>query len=221
MSMTLTRKAPGSEGKFELCPAGNHLAVLYGVVELGTQDHPWAMEQDKRWYPEVRLIWELTDEAMADGRPFSVSESYRVSLHEKSNLFKAIKGVLGREIGVDEEFNLKSLVGTPCNVTVVHNPERNPKPGQQAKVYANVGSVTVLSKRDAANPPEQINDDLFYEMVRDPSGVLIPPGPDVPEWLRKKIMAAAEFAGFQAGPNLPPVPTSAVAAQQEGEGIPF
>lgn len=207
MALQLKRTPGGAGDKaFELCPAGNQVAILYGVVDLGTQDHPHAMDQAKRWYREVRLIWETCDELMVDGRPFAVGESYRLSLNEKANLSKVIEGMTGKKIADGEDFDLKGLIGVPCMLNIVHS---DPKKNAKGYVYANVGSVSPLPKR--FNAPEQVNDDLYYDLDMGA------PGPDVPQWLRDKIAKSKEHA------TSPPVPASAFDTPPEADGpnIPF
>ena len=67
-----------NDKQFELPPAGTHLATCYRVVDLGTQNSNY-MGQVKRQH-KILLSWELPDELMADGRPFTIGQRYTWSI---------------------------------------------------------------------------------------------------------------------------------------------
>jgi hypothetical protein len=194
----------GSEGPRELAPQGTHVAVLYGVIDIGTQ---WKKSQfGDKWEHQVMLRWELSDEMMADGRPFVVSRRFGLNVHEKAG-FRVFLTPWLDSLTNDQWQNLDigSLIGRPCQVTVAHEPDKkDPK-----KKYANVQSISGLGKRMAV--PEQINDDQYYEI-----GHPIPS--DFPDWLKDLIGKSQEHAGKA---DASPIAPSAVPVTEDGDEIPF
>ncbi len=131
---------------------GNYLAVLYKMVDLGTQlkkNFKGEMEEQHR----VMLQWELGAK-MEDGKPFVVVNSYKQSLYETSSLYKVVKGMLGRDLTEEEteDFDPKSLLGRSCMVQVV-------KDGK----FINVDAVTSLPV--GVPPLIPVNDLIFFSLV--------------------------------------------------------
>lgn len=176
--MSLTPNQPDS--KRELAPAGTHRAVLYKVVNLGTLKTEWeGKEKDSH---KIRLYWELSDEKVKyekDGEtkeaPFSVGRKLTFSMGDNSHLYPIVQGITG---GLTEDerwnFDIESLLGTPCLLTVVHdeyNGNRYAKvtgatqlpKGMEAPVQVNestVIDVRKLSKEDIDALPDFMADDM-------------------------------------------------------------
>ncbi len=148
-------------GEFELAPAGTHLAVCYRVIDLGTQETVW--EGQTKHAHKVLVCWELSDEKMADGRPFIVQKRYTWSMHEKATLRKDLEAWRG--VGFVEKdfkpggFDIKNILGKACVLSVVHTESNN------GKTYANVASVGKLMKGQTA--PAQINPSVYLWLHRD------------------------------------------------------
>jgi len=68
------------EQSYELAPAGSHTAVCFRVADLGTQTGIYGPKQ------QILISWELPDEQMADGRPFTISRRYTFSSSHQSTL---------------------------------------------------------------------------------------------------------------------------------------
>jgi hypothetical protein len=146
-------------GNFEMAPGGTHIAVCYRYVDLGTQDGSYQGKPRKAH--KVMITWELVDEKMADGRPFSISKTYTLSSHEKSGLRKDLEAWRGAKF-TDEEiqrFDLSTLMGKPCMLNVVHNDK-----GEQT--YANVGGIMRLPKGSAS--PARVNETIFFDLDARP-----------------------------------------------------
>ena len=166
-------------GDFELTPAGNHIARCYAVVDLGMQKSTWqGVESEKR---KVRISWELPEALMEDGRPFSVSANYTLSLSEKANLRKDLQSWRGREFTEQElaGFDLFTVLGVAAMVNVVHNSKDN-------KTYANVGAVTPLPNGMQAPPP--VNSVLKFSLDEHTEEEW----QALPDWLQKKINRDAQ-----------------------------
>lgn len=119
-------------------PEGVKNAVIVDVVDLGERDTTFGPK------PCVRLVWEIPD-TMEDGRRFTVSKWYTLSLDKKSNLYRDLKGIKGRDLTKDEldklSADLEVAVGAPCQIVIQHTEK-------DGSIYGNV--VTVL-KADPAN----------------------------------------------------------------------
>lgn len=175
--MALTASSKGNGGDFETTPAGNHVAICYAVVDLGEHEQEWQGRTSMKH--RVRLSWELCDEPMADGRPFSISKEYTLSLNEKATLRHDLESWRGRPF-TDEEligFDLFNVLGKPCMVNVVHKPKRD-----GSGSYASVTSVASIPKGMPAR--EQANPSIRFSLEEPEARVVFEGFPD---WLKGRI----------------------------------
>ena len=112
-----------SEGEFKLTPAGSHLAICTGVVDLGTQKSTY--EGKEKHARKVRLIWELCEEKKDDGTPMTTGKSYTLSLADRSTLRAHLQSWRGLAFSPDElkKFDLVNILGKPCVLTIIHEPK--------------------------------------------------------------------------------------------------
>jgi hypothetical protein len=136
-------------GNFEKAPVGNHMARCFMVADLGLQETTYGPKR------KVHLSWELSGELMEDGNPYVIGQRYTLSLNEKANLRRDLESWRSRPFTDDElkGFDLFSVVGIPCMLSVVHN-ENN------GKVYANVASVASMPK--GMECPPQVNSSVSF-----------------------------------------------------------
>jgi hypothetical protein len=182
MSLTIqATSAPARE--FEIAPAGNHVAICYAMVDMGQQKVEYNGEE--KLQRKVYIGWELSNEQMADGRPFMVSRQFTMSLHEKSTLRAVLESWRGRPFTDDElmGFDLKNILGKPCMVNVVH------ATGNNGRTYANVKSIATMPK--GMPVPEQINPTMLFEF--GDQGYDEAAFANLPQWLQTKIMESKEF----------------------------
>lgn len=123
-------------GNFTPPPAGTHMAVCYRVIDLGTQQGQY-MGQAKR-QRKIVVSWELSDEKMEDGRPFTVHQRYTLSSHEKSRLRQDLEAWRGApfkdsDFGPDG-FHLAKLLDVPCMLTIIHE-------AKDGNTYANIRAI--------------------------------------------------------------------------------
>lgn len=159
--MALTMPKTSGGGDFELCPAGNHLAICYRVIDLGTQEVTY--DGQTKHQRKVYLGWEVPDETMEDGRPFTIGKRYTWSSHEKSTLRKHLeawrsKPFTDSDLG-EGGFHIKKVLGVPCMLQIVHTT-------RDGKTYANVDSVTSVNKRLAVEC-ELTNEPIFFSLEED------------------------------------------------------
>jgi hypothetical protein len=125
--------AKKSGGDFEVAPAGSHSAVCVDVIDLGVLSVTFG-GQTKAQH-KVKVVWQI-DEARRDGKPHQVSQRYTLSLHEKASLRKDLESWRGKPFTEAESsgFDLETLIGIPCMLSVVHNVKGE-------NTYANVAGV--------------------------------------------------------------------------------
>src|SRR3990167_4670540 len=174
--MSLTVTDTGS-GDFEITPSGTHLARCYLIAELGHQKTSWQGKDLIK--PQVMISWELVNELMEDKRPFVISRTYTASLSEKANLRADLETWRSRSFTEEEikGFDLKKVLGAPCQITVVHTAKNN-------KTYANVKGVTAIPKGTVV--PELQNKAVAYEIHNQETFKMLP------EWIQKKIESRVE-----------------------------
>jgi hypothetical protein len=145
----------GKGGDYEKPELGSFAAICYKIIDLGTQDVLW-QGQKKRQH-KILVSWELSQK-MKDGRPFSVSRAYTVSLHEKAGLRKDLEAWRGKKFTTEEldMFNEKKILGRPCLLTLVSSAD-----GQ----YVNIGNVTALPS--AMPAPAQVNPSTFLSLEKE------------------------------------------------------
>lgn len=183
--MSITAKS--SEKTFDLVPAGNHLAICYQMIEIGTEESDFQGELKKAY--KVRVTWELCNEKKvfdpAKGeQPYSIGKDYTLSMHEKATLRHDLQSWRGKSF-TDEEagsFDITKLLGKPCMLNVIHNTSK--KTGNQ---YAAIAGVTAVPK--GMTVPAQVNPSFVfsYDEWNDSKFATLP------EWLRKRIEATPEF----------------------------
>ncbi len=136
-------------GEFEQCPAGTHVAVCTGLIDLGTRHEEYQGKPVSR--NQVVIRWETPDELMEDGQPFIVSSFYTNSLSEKSKMKPMLEAWRGKQFTEEElaGFDLQNILGAPCMLNVTHNdkgkarvsavmalPKGTPKPKPAGKCVA-------------------------------------------------------------------------------------
>jgi len=152
---------PSESGTFELTPAGTFVAVCYRFIDRGTQMTEYMGEKKTR--REVMLSWELADELMADGRPFSASKTYTWSMNEKATLRKDLESWRGRAFSDDDfdgpnAFNTKKLLGAPCMLTITHETK-------EGRTFAKIAGIGKLVK--GMKPPPIINPIAYLSLQKD------------------------------------------------------
>lgn len=125
--MPLIAKA-GPAGTHELPPTGNTQAVCAFVEDMGMEHD----EVNDKWSHKVVILWELA-ERMKDGRPFMLSRSYTLSLHEKATLRKDLESWRGKRFSEAElaGFDLEKLIGVNCLLNVVSYQKKNGEEGRK------------------------------------------------------------------------------------------
>lgn len=211
--MSLTAKQPEGSN-IEPIEIGNHHAVCYSVVDLGTQRNEY-FDKEMR---QVAVTWEIPSlriEIEREGQrldlPRAITKTYTISLHEKSNLFKDLVSWRGKVFTPEEleGFDLRKIIKVNCLLQIVHNTKGD-------KTYANVASVTSLPKGMEVLMPE--NPTVTYDMTEDGYD----PPDTIPEWIKDIIKKSVEWRAVHKAQENPEL---AEAQQQHnlpsGDQIPF
>lgn len=136
--MPIVATTPESKD-FKLASEGVVQAVLNKVVDLGMVDTVFNGVAKKT--RKVQFWWQLA-EMDEDGKtPIFLPERFTLSLHEKAQLYKRIKGLFGKN--PPPTLDLEKLIGTQTNLVIVHN-EGKDKTGNP-KTFANISATTKLT----------------------------------------------------------------------------
>ena len=108
---------------FKPAPAGNHAARCIAVLDIGTQHDEYDGKPSVK--NQVIVRWELPHELEEfDGvkKPLIVSKFYTNSLNPKANLRHDLEAWRTKNFSTEElmKFDLMSILGKACTVTVVH-----------------------------------------------------------------------------------------------------
>jgi hypothetical protein len=122
---------------FKLASEGTVAAVLNSVKDLGMVDTVFNGVTKKTH--KIQFIWQLA-ELDEEKKPILNFERFTLSLHSKSQLYKRIKGLFGKE--PPASLDLEKLIGTQTNLVIVHN-EGKDKNGQPKK-FANIAATLKL-----------------------------------------------------------------------------
>lgn len=167
---------------FAIVPAGNHVGICNGVIDLGLQPGSGMYPAPK---PQVYIRFELPGEQIEyqkDGKtitgPMSIGSTMTASMSEKANLRKLIESWFGKKFPHDDaaaDFDLANLLGKRCLLNVTHTEKGT-------KTYANIANATPLPKGMESKEPQH-NASLFFDLTDGDDKTF----KALPEWLRKKI----------------------------------
>lgn len=139
-------------------PAGMHIARCYRLIDLGTQPKSF-QGQSKGEAPKIMASWELLGEdRMDDGKPFTISKSWFLSMHEKASLRKDLESWRGRPFTDEEEhtFDVSRLMGAYCLINVIQ------EPGADGQMYTKIGAITPLMK--GMPKPEPVHENAVFDL---------------------------------------------------------
>lgn len=190
------KKAGGGERKFveqPLLEAGNYPARLVQIIDFGLQAQRPFQGKDKAPIQEIGLTYELLDAFMVDeggkeleDKPRWMSEqmAFHGLFAERAKSTQRYHAFDPQEV---QEGNWPAFLEAPCMVTVVHNP--NPK--NPERPYENIGNVTPMRPRDAANAPELKNKAAYFDLDEPDAEMFA----KFPQWIREKIQGNLNYKG--------------------------
>lgn len=175
---------PAAGGDFTPAPAGTHTAVCFRVIDLGTQQVTF--QGESKLQHKIRIDWELPEEKMTDGRPFTIGAKYTFSSSEKAILRQHLEAWRGKPF-VEADFgpggfDIRNIIGKGCLLNVIHKPSDD---GQ--KIYAQVKGVMALPKGMKVEPPQ--NAQLFFSLAEFNQGVFN----QLPQYFQDEIKKSPEY----------------------------
>jgi hypothetical protein len=175
---------------FEPAPAGTHLAILVKLIDLGWQDNTFQGETKEQH--QAMLTWELPLKLDVKGRPFLVSKTLNLSLHEKATFRSWAENMIGRVftkadiVGLNR-FNAKSLLGKTCMIKI-------DQVDKEGKIYARIANL--MQTPDGIPEPAQINDPVYFSL--DPSEFDEEVFNGLSKWSKEKIENSPSYANLRA-----------------------
>jgi hypothetical protein len=180
------------EGEFKQVTPGLYVARCISMIEIGTIKEEFNGETKD--VQKVMIRWELPSEKTvfdpAKGEePYSVSKTYTLSIHEKSNLRKDLESWRGKGFTEEEakRFDVTVLLGKPCNLNIINQPSKS-NPSRSVTI---VSSITPLMKGQEC--PKQINpskvlsfDEFNWDLFESLS-----------DYTKDKIRSSVEFKMMQ------------------------
>ena len=166
--MSLTMKDTG--GSFTPCPAGNHVAICYSIIDLGTQHSDAFVWEGKPIAasdrPQILMMWEIPAEIVEiDGeqKPAVISKFYNAFFSDRATLRQHLEAWRGRQFSEEElmGFNIMNVLGAPCMLNVVHD-ERG-----KAKIAGVAAMPKGMAVSKPTNPLVTIDLDDFNQVSFD------------------------------------------------------
>lgn len=205
--MSLTLK---TEGDFEQLAKGQYEAVCFRIVDMGTTEQQYKdgpLTKKKR----VHISFEVPEQKMSDGRPFSVSKTYTASLFESAALRKDLVSWRGRNFSEEEEagFDISKLLGCTANVDVGHTENGNPK---IIGIFKPDGGV---KKVPTHNEPTSFDLDIYCDEFNGNSGEQSKAMCDIfdslPIWQQEDIEKSFELIAAKEQGGVKPEPKESLA----------
>lgn len=182
-------------GQFEQIPPGNHVAICYRFIDLGTQMVEW--QGAKKTQRKVLVSWEFPNELLTTGdyagQPFTTGKRYTWSMNEKASLRHDLESWRGKAFTDDDfsgpnRFNVKSIVGKPCMLSIVHETK-------DGTTYANIKSVAAIPK--GFTVPQPINPPVYFSLQREFFDNAVLDG--LSDKLKETIKNSPEYAEIVSG----------------------
>lgn len=170
-------------------PAGNHAARLYNIMHLGIIPGEYMGEPKET--DTVRLGFELPNETKVfkegEGeRPFVISQEFTLSMGEKANLGKLIRGMLGIAWNPNEEteemMDITQYMGQTCMLNVIHQISK------AGNAYAKIVSAAPIPK--GMTVPEAVNEPYIFDFDDNYSEERFK---KLPEFLQQKIASSRNY----------------------------
>lgn len=141
----------GGDGTFEVCPVGNHPAVIVGVIDVGTHMSDY-MEGENKPQRQAFVVIQIDntdpETSRKDGRPFAFLR--RIALQQrygpKAAARTLLQKALGRELAEGEPVVIKEMLGRNIMADIVHTSKGD-------KTYDKLKDITSYPKKTARVEP--------------------------------------------------------------------
>lgn len=183
-------KSKAKQSEFEKVPPGTHFAFCTRLIDLGFHEATYA-DGNKSVTRKVFISFEVPEALHSTtGKPLAVDLQLTNSLSKKAALRGLLESWRGKPFTKEEldGFELTSIVGQPCQVSVVHNE------GKEGRSYANINAILGLTKmhreamKTGALPKAPEAEILVYVRDAHDQGTF----DKLPKFLQDKILASVE-----------------------------
>jgi hypothetical protein len=185
-------EAPNSKGKIVLEPLdpGVYPGRLVQVVDLGVQPQKPYKGEDKPPIQEVMLTYEFVDEFIKDEEGNDIENKPR--WYSETIPFYSLNADRAKSTqrihALDPEGvhngDLALMVGSPCNITLVHNNSGD-------KLYVNIAGIATMRERDVKKCPELKNPPKVFDLSNPDLEIF----GSLPEWIQDKIKKNLKYQG--------------------------
>lgn len=162
------------------CPKGTHIAILFGIIDYGTQTDKFGSRR------KVEFLWETPEETheFSEERgeePFIIDRKFALTIGRKSALKECLEGMSGEQIEEDE-LDLEPFLGKVCMMTIAHEAD-----GEYTNLK--IVSISPLSKTDAKRKFRPHNDLILLDLDNFDEEAF----KSLPEWKRDIIAKSPEY----------------------------
>ena len=183
----ITAREPIGGKKGPIIGAGNHLAICYSIVDLGTQE--LTFEGNSKDVHRVRIVWELPKERIeinGEDLPRAIGKEYTLSLHKKSALRQHLESWRAKVFTRAEldGFKVNNILGKSCMLNIIHDTYQN-------EDYAKISSISPLMKGMIPTEPEN---PIISFYIQNDGFDNIPEG--IPDWMKDKIYKSLEYEAW-------------------------
>lgn len=178
--------------KFENAPSGSHLAICYGVIDLGTQ-----LFKSQQWGDEtangILLQFELPHEVMQDGRPFMINKKLKLKAGKNSGYRKFIEAWRGIPFSDADfgKFDTAKVLGKAASLSVTHDVSDK---GTFANISAIMQPMKGISIPAPVNNLVHFTFDNFNQEIYD----------SLSDWLKAMIALSPEYQELKGVPQNDP-----------------
>lgn len=188
----MATKAPQSQTEFKPVPQGTHVARCYQFIHIGTIKE--TIQGNEVELNKIRLVFELPNELMDNGKPFSIGSDFTLSMSPKANLKKFVDGMFGKSLDKQEsyDFDVESLVGKTCLLNVIHKTSK-----ASGNVYALIAGASPLVK--GMDCPEAVNQPLVFNFTDKFDIIELEM---IPDFIKDKIKSSTEYKEINGEPEM-------------------
>ena len=113
----MTLIVENKEKEFENPTPGNHDAVCYQIIDLGSKMTKFGVKR------KIRFYFELLDQRTSEDKPMIALATYNASMHEKAGMRKFLESWRGGDFTKEEamKFDIEKLLGQPCGVILIES----------------------------------------------------------------------------------------------------
>jgi hypothetical protein len=192
------------KSNFEPAPEVTHLAILIRLIDLGLQENSYQGRDTVQH--QAMLTFETPLKLDSKGRPYLVTKTMNLSLHEKATFRAWAQDMIGRPFTKDDldgsnRFNAKDLLGKTCLLKIEHTEK-------EGKVYVKI--VNLMQTPEGMPEPHQVNDETFFSLEPGEFNEKVFEG--LSAWAKEKIEGSENgeaLAKARQAPLPPPVMATA------------